>query len=241
MIGSGCRDIRLALGVYVLGAIEPAERAEVDEHLAVCLGCREELASLAGLPALLRRVPTREAERAAAASPDAEAADLDPGESMLPGLVARVAAARRARLWRTVAAAAAVVLVALGGGAAAGVLSGQAGGAPSTAQPTASGPVGAWQTVAGTDQATRVTLTVRYARAEWGTDMSVHVDGVRPGTVCQFVVTDAAGRHWTVGSWRVSEGAWSMWYPAATSLKESQIHDFALVAGHTVLARAAAR
>ena len=53
----------------MLGAIDPAERTQVDEHLATCPDCREELASLAGLPALLRRVPTAEAERLAVADP----------------------------------------------------------------------------------------------------------------------------------------------------------------------------
>ena len=67
-----CRQIRQALGVYVLGAIDPAERAQVDEHLATCPECREELASLAGLPAMLRKVPVVEAERLAAAEEDPE-------------------------------------------------------------------------------------------------------------------------------------------------------------------------
>jgi hypothetical protein len=52
-----CGDIRHALGVYVVGAIDPAERSIVDAHLSHCLECREELAGLAGLPALLGRVP----------------------------------------------------------------------------------------------------------------------------------------------------------------------------------------
>src|ERR1022692_2946433 len=61
MTGPACRDIRQALGVYVVGAIDPAERAAVDSHLSSCLDCREELAGLAGLPALLGRVPASEA------------------------------------------------------------------------------------------------------------------------------------------------------------------------------------
>ena len=69
---AGCREIRQALGVYVLGAIDPAERNRVDEHLATCHECREELASLAGLPALLRKVPIVEAERLAAPEHDLE-------------------------------------------------------------------------------------------------------------------------------------------------------------------------
>ena len=47
-----CTDARPSLGVYVLGAIDPAERALVDAHLVTCRDCRDELAGLAGLPAL---------------------------------------------------------------------------------------------------------------------------------------------------------------------------------------------
>ncbi len=56
-----CPEARISLGVYVLGAIDPAERALVDAHLATCRDCRDELAGLAGLPALLARVSTEEA------------------------------------------------------------------------------------------------------------------------------------------------------------------------------------
>ncbi|MEV4252687.1 zf-HC2 domain-containing protein, partial [Spirillospora sp. NPDC049652] len=51
-----CGEVRTALGVYVLGAIDPPERARVDGHLTSCPACRDELAALAGLPALLGRV-----------------------------------------------------------------------------------------------------------------------------------------------------------------------------------------
>src|SRR5579859_8242284 len=73
---AGCREIRQALGVYVLGAIDPAERTRVDEHLATCHECREELASLAGLPAMLRKVPVVEAERLAAAEAEPGAIEM---------------------------------------------------------------------------------------------------------------------------------------------------------------------
>ena len=58
-----CADTRQALGVYVLGAIDPAERALVDAHVAGCADCRDELAGLAGLPALLARVGADEVGR----------------------------------------------------------------------------------------------------------------------------------------------------------------------------------
>jgi hypothetical protein len=56
-----CSDARLALGVYVLGAIDPAERVLLDAHLATCEACQAELAELADLPALLALVPAEEA------------------------------------------------------------------------------------------------------------------------------------------------------------------------------------
>lgn len=89
----GCDEIRHALGVYVLGSIDPAERTVVDRHLATCPACRDELAGLAGLPALLGRLTVPEVEslgpddgiRAAETqTAEAQAAESLAGES-LPG------------------------------------------------------------------------------------------------------------------------------------------------------------
>jgi predicted anti-sigma-YlaC factor YlaD len=52
-----CEEIRLELGVYLLGAIGTADRSAVEDHLACCPDCRNMLAELAGLPGLLNRVP----------------------------------------------------------------------------------------------------------------------------------------------------------------------------------------
>jgi hypothetical protein len=79
-----CADTRQALGIYVLGAIDPDERALVDAHVAGCRECREELAGLAGLPALLSRVDADEIGRIFLADADPEA-DLDLGRSTGPG------------------------------------------------------------------------------------------------------------------------------------------------------------
>ncbi len=59
-----CAEVRLALGVYVIGVIDPGERALVDQHLAACPKCRAELAGLAGLPAWLGSLTLDEAEAA---------------------------------------------------------------------------------------------------------------------------------------------------------------------------------
>src|SRR5580698_11564531 len=58
-----CVEARPSLGVYVLGAIDPGERGLVDAHLTTCRDCRDELAGLASLPALLARVTPEELAR----------------------------------------------------------------------------------------------------------------------------------------------------------------------------------
>ncbi len=232
---AGCREVRHALGVYVLGAIGPADRALVDEHLAGCPECREELAGLAGLPALLRRVPTDEAERLAADDAADEAALAAAAAGLLPAALARTAQVRRMRRWRELAAAAVVAVLALGAGAAAAELLHSGPAAP---RPPAAGPVLHWQTVAHTDAATQAGLRVRYARQPWGTTMQVQVWGIRPGTVCQFLVVDAHGHRWPLGGWRVSYAGGLGWYPVSTSVTDRQLRTFEVTAAGRVVASA---
>ena len=40
MTADGCAEVRLSLGAYVLGALDPADRSRVDTHLAGCPECR---------------------------------------------------------------------------------------------------------------------------------------------------------------------------------------------------------
>ncbi len=230
---AGCREVRHSLGVYVLGAIDPADRAMVDEHLAGCPECREELAGLAGLPALLRRVPTAEAERLAADDPADEAALAAAAAGLLPAALARTAQVRRMRRWRELAAAAVVAVLARGAGAAA---AGLLHSSPPAPRQVAAGPVLHWQTVARTDAATQAGLRVRYARQPWGTTMQVQVWGIRPGTVCQFLVVDAHGHRWVLGGWRVSYAGGLGWYPVSTSLTDRQLRTFEVTAAGQVVA-----
>ena len=107
-----CAEMRWALGVYVIGAIAPAERDTLDRHLAVCADCRDELAGLAGLPALLSRVPAEDVGRL---SLDESGAEHAPQPPPLQSLARRAAQLRRHRLWPALAAAAVAGLV-VGGG-----------------------------------------------------------------------------------------------------------------------------
>lgn len=84
---SSHEELQRSLGSYVLGALEPAERAEVEAHVAGCRACAQELATFAGLPGLLSRVPL---EQAVTAPPE-------PSPSTLPRLLAAVELERRGR------------------------------------------------------------------------------------------------------------------------------------------------
>jgi anti-sigma factor RsiW len=225
---TSCREIRQALGVYVLGAIDPAERAQVDEHLATCPECREELASLAGLPAMLRKVPMVEAERLAASGAEPDVAEL-PSEGMLKSLVAQTSNVRRIHRWRGIAAAAAAVIVAFGGGAAI-----------ATALQPSSAPVAAahWRTASGS--AAGIHLTVMYRQVESGSLVRANVTGAPMGAVCQLQVVDSHGKVMPLGSWQFWKGSGSVWYPGSTSLGEANMRAFELTIGGKVVASAPA-
>lgn len=227
MTGSAdCRDVRHALGVYVLGAIDPAERAIVDSHLSICPECREELAGLAGLPALLRRIPVGEAQQLAD-EPDDELADADmPSERVLDSLLARTRRARQARRWRGLAAAAAVVLVA----GAAGAASWSALNPPAAPVATAH-----WDSATATNTTTQVSATVRYTARSWGTEVDTQVHGLPEGVRCSLVVTDANGQRVVAGSWKTSYDEGTTWYPGGSSVMEDSVRSFAITSGGRVL------
>ncbi|HZR54900.1 MAG TPA: zf-HC2 domain-containing protein [Streptosporangiaceae bacterium] len=90
-----CTSVRNELGVYLVGAITPADRARVARHLPCCERCRDEVAGLAALPGLLRRQP---------AEPGEPAMNPDPPGAFPGSLASRVARRRRTRLWLTTAA-----------------------------------------------------------------------------------------------------------------------------------------
>jgi predicted lipoprotein with Yx(FWY)xxD motif len=116
MMGSdACARARSQLGVYLTGAIAPADRAVLVRHLGACEDCRAELAGLAALPALLRRPPSRAAAEAPAPDGTAEVvAGPEPGEALLSRTLRRTARRRqRRRRWLLVAVA--LVLAAAAG------------------------------------------------------------------------------------------------------------------------------
>jgi anti-sigma-K factor RskA len=189
--GPACREIRHLLGVYVVGAIDPAERMTVDEHLGECPQCRDELAALAGLPAMLSRVPTADVERISA-EPSGLPDMTEPSAELLNSLLRKVSAKRRTRLWRGAVAVAASAAIAAGAATAAIDL----------ARPQPRPPAN--DVASGTNAQTHVAAVVDYAPTPWrGTEMRVEVSGIKPGTACQFWIVGKNGHAYDAGSWTV--------------------------------------
>ena len=229
-----CTDARLSLGVYVLGAIDPAERALVDAHLVTCRDCRDELAGLAGLPALLARVNPDEISRIRAddtvhAGSHAGADDRPPGE--LIGTVLDLAEARRRRTrWRFLASAAAVVAI------AGGLFGGLSSITTTPTVPIPVSPAGTnWETVEATSSVTGASASVAYSHELWGDAFEVLVDHIPVGTTCQLWVVHPNGTRTQVASWTTAKDEGNVWYSGSMAATAQPISKFQITADHKVL------
>lgn len=216
--------VRQELGVYLLGTIDPAGRSAVDRHLADCVRCREELAGLALLPALLQRVPVAEAALLGS-GPGRDAGG--PPQELLNSLLVRVSRLRgRRRLRLSVATAALIIAIAAGWAWQAAQPAARPSG--QAAHPRAA-------TAGGFDRETGAGATVRYAARAGGTQLEVHVTGIPVGTTCQFWVTSTAGQSIPAGAWAVLPGQRHTWYPASVPVPPASLSSFDLTSGGKVL------
>jgi anti-sigma factor RsiW len=190
MTADGCAEVRLSLGAYVLGALDPADRSRVDAHLATCADCRDELASFAGLPGLLGRVSRAEVE----------AEPVDPGPRLLERLLGAAAAERRHdRRRRTLTAVAAGVIVLTAIGVTVGVTHDRH--SANTATPVAPGTS---QTFTATNPQTHVQATITEWKKGWGASVQVSVVGVTAdlaGDSCQLIAVGPGGKTDVAASW----------------------------------------
>jgi hypothetical protein len=194
-----CSWVRTSLGVYVLGAIEPAERAEVDAHLPVCSMCRDEVAGLAGLPALLGRISEEQISQVA-----------EPPPTLLEQLLTKAAAERpnRRRQWLSLAVAAVFVLIV--GALVGALLTPGSGGsftppvAGSSPKVTTSAPPASQQLEerSAMDPVTKVEAWVGVEDEEWGTALTIRLRGAPKGTRCRLYAVAANGHRDAAGAWQ---------------------------------------
>jgi hypothetical protein len=177
-----CPEAASTLGAYVLGALEPDERREVEDHVRRCPICSAELAEFQGLPALLDRVRPE----------DLEPVSVTPS----PDLFDRMSAAatgnhRRRRRPRTWALAAVLAVLGVGAGVVLWLTSDDA-----RTYSASAGPVEATVVASATDE---------------GSDLDVAVAGLRPGETCQVVAVDRDGDRHDAGSWTASDAGDGRW------------------------------
>jgi hypothetical protein len=222
-----CNDTTLALGAYVLGALDESERQQVDAHVQECPECARELAGLQPLPPLLHRVRLEDVEIAPVApSPDlfervaaaaaAESRSARGSASARESALAREAAAdavgraapsaHRTRRW--LLAAAAVVVLGGGLGGAAWVA-----GSP---EPSHSAVTGS------------VHMTVTADADPAGTTLDVTVAGVSAGENCRLVVVDSKGNRHQAGAWTASYAGTAS-FRGWTAVDRSDVTDVVLL------------
>ena len=204
-----CRDTTLALGAYVLGALDDDERQQVDAHLRSCPACATELADLQPLPPLLHRVRLEDVEVAPVApSPDlfervAAAAAAEPRSAPVSPIARPV---RRTRRWLLAAAAVLVLGAGIGG-----------------ASWVATAPEPSHSAVAG-----QVHMTVTADADPAGTTLDVSVAGVGAGENCHLVVVDSHGGRHQAGAWTASYAGKAS-FQGWTAVDRSDVADVVLL------------
>ncbi|HZV26137.1 MAG TPA: anti-sigma factor [Acidothermaceae bacterium] len=201
MTADGCAEVRLSLGAYVLGALDPADRSRVDAHLGGCADCRDELASFAALPGLLGRVSRSEVE----------SEPVDPGPQLLERLLGAAAAERRhdrRRRILTSIAAAVIALAAIGVSVGVGVTHDHHPASSATAPV----PSGTPESFSATDPTTHVQATVTEWKKGWGASVEVSVVGVTAdlaGPSCQLIAVGPDGKTDVAASWAAPAAGYS--------------------------------
>jgi anti-sigma factor RsiW len=185
-----CAETTLSLGVYLLGALDPAERAAVDAHLRTCALCRAELADLAELPSLLARLTLEDVVPEPMPVPDdlfervASQARAEREEPTEPTELARSASGRLVRYRRLVAVAAALAVIAGGG-------------------------IGAWAALRSHAEVyksrrqlgSNVQMSVALADQAAGTGYTVTVVGLPNDEHCRLIAVGVDGTRDVAGRW----------------------------------------
>jgi hypothetical protein len=208
-------------GAYVLGALSPEDRSIFEEHLEGCASCPRAVAELAGIPALLARVP------------EPARTDRDEEEHKSPALAAPIGArsaapelatlarrARRTRVRRRWVAAGTALLAAAA--IVTAVLLPNRSDAPQA--PTTS--IALTQPAPGP-----LTATVDLTAQRWGTALSMTChyassngpSGYAPASSrYALYVTDVSGTATRVASWSAWPGA-TIHASGAIDVPESQV------------------
>ena len=209
----------MTLGVYLLGALDPAERSAFESHLSYCDICRVELVRLSPLPGLLNQITPEDfaddlPPTGAEGSPVVTQVQPVTEPVPLPRLpepaddtpVRTLADTPRRRHWRAMTAAAAVIVLAV-----AGVFGWRALREP----PPAEGVT--WSTEVGA-----TSVQAQLIDHEWGTEIVSEIHGLPPGRECYLKVYDHYGKFEVAGWWGTDHPP-DAEIPASTSFERGRI------------------
>jgi hypothetical protein len=164
----------MSLSAYVLGGADAREQLLLADHIPGCAACREELARLAPIPALLARLP-----------PAMVSGGVLPGPAPGPRGLTRL---RPGRAWRATALTAAALAAGLGAGLSLA--------APGTSPAPAHG-----VTFSGNNPAAHVRATAVLTATSWGTRIELQLSGAPRNKQCSLVVITRAGAREQAGIW----------------------------------------
>jgi anti-sigma factor RsiW len=208
------QELRVSVGAYVLGALEPAEALEVQQHLPGCRDCQREYLELTevlpALAALPRGLAGRVASLGAAGLPADLAAEMGadsapaPPDDLAPRRTRpRVEAGTRRSRRRPRIALAAVAAAAALAAAPVGVAvlaDRSPAHAPTQAAQDTTASVATVVTFTGTNAATSASVTVTLRPDGPGTQVEALLTGVGRGMVCHLVTRLASGEQIGVGA-----------------------------------------
>ncbi len=185
-----CRTAQESMGVLILGAIDPIERDQIETHVRTCVTCAAELAELAPLPGLLKRVDPSFLESTPAPAAILARA-LEQVREQEPVDLASMRRRRRPRATWLLATAAAVAVV----------IAGLAGAKSAHVFPFAAP---ASVVASAVNTATGVAATVTLHPSETGTQVLLTLSGVAPGAHCQLVAVGIDGQREVAATWVAS-------------------------------------
>ncbi|MFD3998706.1 hypothetical protein [Streptomyces sp. NPDC058548] len=219
---------RRGLGVFVLGALDPAESTACEAHLLDCSPCTREAEELSRVAVLLAEL--------ARAEPDI-ATSLSGMSTGSPGPAVRGAPAPRRRARQAFGLAASVALFL--GGVAAGVgfqAEDASGTDPHQDHTSASRLVMVGEVHRGANATTGVSAAVGLEDKKWGTHVALEVKGVKGPLDCSLVAVTRTGARQTVTTWLVPAPGYgvpgqpeALLVHGAAALKRDAIERFEIV------------